>query len=313
MKRFAISAIAAAMVVLQAAAALAWSEREVATGGLHGTLTLPAGGATAPAVLILAGSGPTDRNGNFPGAFNDSLKLIAHGLAAQGIASLRVDKRGVAASAAAAPREEDLRVETYVADVISWIEVLRAEPTVSGVILAGHSEGALMATLAAQRAQIAGLILLAGAGEPADRIIARQLAVAGVSKTLQDTSRRITDSLREGRTVADIPRDLLLLYRPSVQPYLTSWLPIDPAAELAKVAAPALIVQGTTDLQILVEDANRLAAARPDAKRVVIDGMNHVLKIAPASRQENLQSYARPGVPLAPALLPAIVAFIRGV
>lgn len=314
MRWLATAAFGAAMTFLTMAGAhaQAWTERDVATDGLHGTLTLPEGGAPAPAALILAGSGPTDRNGNFPGSFNDSLKLIAHGLAAQGIASLRVDKRGIAASAAAGPREDDIRIETYVTDAVAWLGVLRAEPMVSRVVLVGHSEGALIATLAARRSAVAGLVLLAGAGESADRIIARQLAVSGFPPELQETSKRITDSLRAGRAVADVPRQLTLLYRSNVQNYLMSWLPIDPAAELAAAKAPVLIVQGTTDLQILVDDAKKLAAARPDAKLVIIEGMNHMLKEAPLSRQENIAIYAKSGVPLAPALVPAIVDFVRG-
>jgi pimeloyl-ACP methyl ester carboxylesterase len=310
MKWLATAVLGAVMALLAATAALASSERDVSVMGLHGTVTLPEGGARGLAALILAGSGPTDRNGNFPGAFNDALKLVAHGLAAQGIASLRIDKRGIAASAAAGPREEDLRIETYVADAVAWLAVLRAEPGVSRVILVGHSEGALIATLVAQRTEVAGLVLLAGAGEPADRIIARQLAVAGVPADLQETSRRISESLREGRAVADVPTPLTLLYRRSVQSYLMSWLPIDPAAELARIKQPVLIVQGSTDIQITMDDARRLSEARRDAKLVVIEGMNHVLKEAPLSRQENLQVYARPGLPLAPALLPAIVEFL---
>jgi uncharacterized protein len=75
--------------------AMAWTEREVSLGGLHGTLTWPDGSDSVPTVLILAGSGPVDRDGNLPSACNDSLKLLANGLADQGIASLRIDKRGV--------------------------------------------------------------------------------------------------------------------------------------------------------------------------------------------------------------------------
>ena len=183
--------------------------RDVAAGAepasLHGTLTLPAGTASASGVLILAGSGPVDRNGNLPGLPNDSLKLLAHALADRGIVSLRVDKRGIGASQAAGPQEMDLRFNTYVDDALAWVDVLRAEPLVSRVFLLGHSEGALVATLAAQRTKTAGLILIAGAGEPAGKIIERQLAAAKVPVALQDTSRRIVTALEAGQTVTDVP------------------------------------------------------------------------------------------------------------
>lgn len=311
MRKLATWMLGVAMSVVPMASASAWMERDVNRSGLYGTLALPEGGTPVRAVLILSGSGPTDRNGNNPAGANDSLKLLAHGLAAEGIASLRVDKRGIAASAGAGGREADLRIETYVADAIAWLDFLRGELPQSRVLLLGHSEGALIATLAARRTDVAGLILVAGAGESADRIIARQLAAGGVRDQLQAASKRIADSLRNGQPVTDVPPELLALYRPSVQNYLISWLPLDPAAELAKTRAPALIVQGTTDVQILPEDARRLAAARPGTTLVLLEGMNHILKEAPLERRANLATYIRPDLPLAPGLLPAVVEFIQ--
>ena len=304
--------LGAAMALAPIADADAWTERDVDRSGLYGTLTLPETPNPVRAALILAGSGPTDRNGNNPAGSNDSLKLLAHGLAAEGIASLRVDKRGVGASAGAATREDDLRIDTYVTDAVTWLEVLRGELAQSRLFVIGHSEGALIGTLAARRADVAGLVLLAGAGESADRIIARQLAAAGVPQGLQTESGRIAERLRSGQPVTDVPNDLLSLYRPSVQNYLMSWLSLDPAAELARVRGAVLILQGTTDLQILPDDARRLASARPDAKLVLIDGMNHVLKEAPLDRRANLNTYIKSDLPLAPELLPAIAEFISG-
>jgi pimeloyl-ACP methyl ester carboxylesterase len=312
MRIFAMWVLGAAMALAPIADADAWTERDVDRSGLYGTLTLPETPNPVRAALILAGSGPTDRNGNNPAGSNDSLKLLAHGLAAEGIASLRVDKRGVGASAGAATREDDLRIDTYVTDAVTWLEVLRGELAQSRLFVIGHSEGALIGMLAARRADVAGLVLLAGAGESADRIIARQLAAGGVPEGLQTESRRIAERLRAGQLVTDVPPDLLSLYRPSVQNYLMSWLRLDPATELARVRGAVLIVQGTTDLQILPEDARRLASARSDAKLVLIDGMNHVLKEAPLDRRANLNTYIKSDLPLAPELLPAIAEFISG-
>lgn len=294
-----------------AASAVAWTEREVGIQGLHGTLTWPDGMRTAPAVLIVAGSGPVDRDGNLPGATNNGLKLLAHGLAEQGIASLRIDKRGIGASRSAGLREEDLRFDRYVDDAVAWLALLRADDRVSRIVLMGHSEGALVATLAAQRAEVAGLVLVAGAGFPAAQLIERQLAAAGMPEPLRQASQRVASSLVQGKPVADVPAALGAFYRPSVQGYLMSWFALDPAKELAKVVGPVLIVQGTTDLQIEVADARRLAAARDGLTLVLVEDMNHVLKEAPTDRGANLLTYAQPERPLAPALLPAVVAFVR--
>jgi uncharacterized protein len=305
----------AAMAGPVAAAQMSWSEREVVVqadaASLHGTLAMPGGTEQIDAVLILAGSGPVDRDGNLPDAINNGLKLLAQGLASRGIASLRVDKRGIAASSAAGPREEALRFENYVEDAAIWLGMLRAEKRVAGLFIVGHSEGALVGTLAARRAAPAGLILVASAGTPAGVTIRRQLAAAGLTASLLAASERILAALEHGETVGDPPPRLAALFRPSVQPYLISWLTLDPVAELAKTSAPTLVIQGSTDLQVSAEDAAQLAGARPGIALTLIDGMNHVLKSAPAERAANLATYADPDRSLAPRLIPVIEDFLR--
>lgn len=306
-----ISLCAAAALSLPTADASAWSERGVALGELHGTITLPEG-KPSTAVLILPGSGPVDRNGNIPGMPNNSLKMVATGLADQGIASLRIDKRGVAESRAAAPREEDLRFDTYVEDAVRWIGLLRSQDGISSVAVLGHSEGALVATLAAQRADVSALVLIAGPGVPFAELLDRQLAKAGTPEALRAASRTISAKLQRGEGAETVPPELFALYRPSVQPYLISLLRLDPVAELAKARCRVLIVQGSTDVQIETADAERLAKARPDAKMAIIEGMNHVLKDAPPDRAANLKTYAEPDRPLPARLIPVIAEFLSG-
>lgn len=283
---------------------------------LHGTLLLPA--ERAPAVLLVAGSGPTDRDGNAhlsPQRIlrNDSLKLLAEGLLARGIGSLRFDKRGIAASAAPGLNEADLRFSTYVTDLRRWLALLSGQAGVTRVVLLGHSEGALIATLAAEEGGVAGLVALAGAGETAGVTIRRQLREGGMLPDQVRAAEHVLSSLEAGRPVADVPQGLAVLFRPSVQPYMMSWLPIDPVAEIARVPVPVLVVQGTTDLQIGVADANALAGAHKGAGLALIAGMNHVLKTAPADRSANLATYVDPALPLAPGLLDAVAGFVAEV
>lgn len=300
------------------AGALGWTEREVVTGewlaALRGVLTLPQGAERRPGVLILAGSGPVDRDGNAPGVANDSLKLLAHGLADAGVISLRVDKRGVGASRWAVRREDSLRLATYADDAATWLDVLRAEPLVSRVFVLGHSEGALVGTLAAQRRAVAGVVLLAGAGERIGAVMARQLAAGAMPAPLRAEAGRVLAALEAGQTVADVPPELAPLLRASVQPYLISWMALDPVAELARVAAPVLIVQGTTDLQVGVADARRLVAGRAGVSQpttlVLVEGMNHILRQAPLEREANFATYSDPGLPLSPGLIEPIAAFL---
>lgn len=280
-------------------------------GALHGSLVVPEGGARK-AILIWSGSGPTDRDGNSAlGLRNNSLKMLAHGLGEAGYISLRADKRGIGESAALG-NEADLRLETYVEDAVRWSRFLRDVPGVRRLFLLGHSEGGLIATLAAQRIDCAGLVLVAAVGFPAAQLLRRQLAGPGIDipPALLDEIRAIMDSLEAGRPVAKISDALAAQYRPSVQPYLISWFRYDPAAELARVTVPTLVIQGTNDLQVSVEDADRLAAARGEVSLLKIKGMNHVLKVAPNDREGNYATYTQPLRPLAPDLVGAITDFL---
>jgi uncharacterized protein len=280
-------------------------------GALHGVITWPAGTGTVPGVLIIAGSGPVDRDGNTPTLHNDSLLRLGRGLALEGIAALRADKRGVGESSGAMPRESDLRLSTYVRDTLAWSDLLRRQRRIGPLFLLGHSEGALIATLAAERESVAGLILLAGAGEPGSVVIMRQLADQHVPADLRQSAYAIIAALTAGRPAPPVPPALAPLFRPSVQPYLTSWLSIDPAAELARTDTPTLIVQGDADLQINPLDAGRLAAARSGTELHIIRHMNHVLRQVTLDPTANLATYDNPTLPLAPPLLPILTDFIR--
>ena len=129
---------------------------------LFGTLTLPEQKGPFDAVLIWSGSGPTNRDGNFLGHNNNCLEMVAHSLADAGYASIRADKRGIGESIAAVSDESDLRFETYIDDAVRWAAFLKQVPGVRHVLLLGHSEGALIQTMVAQRFEAAGLVLAAG-------------------------------------------------------------------------------------------------------------------------------------------------------
>lgn len=285
-----------------------WLENE--RGRLHGTLTLPDGEAPFPVVLMIAGSGPTDRDGNnplLPGR-NNMLKLMALELSGRSIASLRFDKRGIGGSAAAGIAEIDLRFEDFVADALAWTRLLQADDRFSSVVVLGHSEGSLIGMLAALESKADGFVSIAGPGRPAYEVIEAQLKAQ--PEAIQAESRRVLTELRAGRTVADADPDLAALYRPSIQQYLISWFKYDPARVIAQLKMPALIVQGTTDIQVPVSEGELLRAAKPDASYVTIEGMNHVLKSAPADRAANIATYGDPTLPLADGVIESLTAFV---
>lgn len=282
------------------------------TGALAGTLLRPAADGPVPLAVIVAGSGPTDRDGNtlgLPGR-NDSLRLLAQALAERGVATLRYDKRGIGGSAAAARAEQDLRFDDLVADAAAWVERHAGDARFSGVALLGHSEGALIGLQAARQARARAYVSVAGVGTPATQQLRRQLA-GRLPPELAARSEALLSGLESGRLSDDVPPPLMALYRPSVQPYLVSWFRVDPAAALAALPLPCLIVQGDTDLQVTPADARALHAAQPSCGLQIVEGMNHVLKSVPADAGRQQASYLDPTLPLAPGLADGIARFLR--
>jgi len=283
---------------------------DTGTGVLKGSLILPRSARPQPVVLFVSGSGPSDRDGNSPGARNAALQRLAEALGQRRIASVRFDKRGVAASRGAEPDESRLSVERYVDDLVAWIRLLQADPRFSRVILLGHSEGALIASLAADRVPVAGVVTLAGSGRPIDVVLREQLA-GKLSPAGLASAQWIIDQLLRGTPVPEVPRELLVLFRPSVQPYLISLFRQHPAQAFAGIRSPALIVQGTHDVQVEVADARALQRAKPDAELAIVPGMNHVLRIAPAAFRAQLPTYDDPDRPLARELSERVANFVE--
>jgi alpha-beta hydrolase superfamily lysophospholipase len=223
---------------------------------------------------------------------------------------VRYDKRGIGASKAAALDESQLRFDTYVDDAAAWIARLKADPRFSSVAVIGHSEGALIGMLAAERDGAAAYVSLAGVADRPGAILRKQTA-GKLPPPLAADNERILASLEQGKLAADVPPVLAAAYRPSVQPYMISWMKYAPAERIAALRMPVLIVQGTTDMQVDAGQAQALKAARPDAGLAIIAGMNHVLKEVAADSQHPLASYGDPALPLHPQLMPAIISFLR--
>ena len=289
-------------------------ELDIGSGTLYGSLVLPKSDKPVPVVLILSGSGPTDRDGNNPiGGRNDALKKLAWRLAQSNIASVRFDKRGIAQSQPATPDERQLSVDKYVDDAVAWGEKLKADPRFGKVFVLGHSEGALIASLAAPRMGAAGVISIAGTGRPVGALLREQLQRNHLPPAQLKRSFELISSLEAGRTDDNVPKDLEAVFRPSVQPYLISLLHYNPANAFAALKMPALIIQGTHDIQVDVKDASLLKAAKPDAVLTVINGMNHVMRIVPMDMKRQVQSYNDPNQRLAGELGDRTVRFITKV
>lgn len=282
---------------------------------LSGTLRETAGPRIAMA-LIIPGSGPTDRDGNNPLVGNaGTYRLLAEGLAEHGIASVRIDKRGMFGSRAAVADANAVTIPDYVSDTASWISAIRAQTGAPCIWLIGHSEGGLVALASAGAVEgVCGLVLLAAGGRPFGEVIRQQLRANPANAPLLAAGERAIDELTAGRRVAAdaLTGPLLQVFHPAVQGYLISAMAIDPAKLAAETELPMLIVQGGKDIQVPIEDGQRLKAAQPRARLVTLPTANHVLKHAAGdSMAENLAIYRAADLPLSEGVVSTIAEFMR--
>ncbi len=283
-------------------------EIPVEQGMLKGTLSQPKDMSKTPVALIIAGSGPTDRDGNNPMMKNNSLKMLADSLNLRGIATLRFDKRGIGESLIRDFREENLTFDTYINDAKLWLNYLKKDKKFTKIIVIGHSEGSLIGMNIANEAD--KFISLAGAGFPADEVLKTQLSAQ--PKGVKDYSFALLDTLKQGKTIQKVSPLLQALFRPSVQPYLISWFRHDPRLDLASLKVPVLLVQGTKDIQISLTDFQALRQAMPKAESIIIEDMNHILKIISGSdKNDNIKSYGNPNMAVSSILVETIEKFCK--
>lgn len=292
-------------------------EIEGPSGSLAGTMLAPEGETSAPVVVIIPGSGPTDRDGNNPmGVRAAPYRLLAEALAGRGVATIRIDKRGMFGSAAAAADANAVTIADYAADMRAWIAEGRRRGGASCAWLLGHSEGALVALVAAQEAGegLCGLLLVAAPGRPLGQVLREQLAANPANAPLLDDAMSAIDRLERGERVdsSGFHPALQGLFAPQIQGFLISLFSYDPAELAARSGRPTLILHGGRDIQIGDADARRLAQADPAARLVILPEVNHVLKaVASDDRAANLAAYGDTALPLAPGVADAIADFVR--
>ncbi|MGO4911449.1 alpha/beta hydrolase [Leeuwenhoekiella sp. W20_SRS_FM14] len=296
------------LVVICKTHAQEYTESEIRVNSfINGTL-LHAKSSKDTLAIIIGGSGPTDRNGNQRTAQNNSLKKLAEKLSKKGISTYRYDKRIFTLIQENALVEEKISFDDFVTDAVSVIDYFKKAGFIN-IVLIGHSQGALIATLAAEQRDISHLICLAGAGQSIDKLIVDQLEVQAPG--LVENAKQAFTDLREKNKSEKYSVGLISIFRPSVQPFMNSWMKYDPAEELSKINAPILLVNGTKDLQVTPKEGELLKNSNSNAKAVDIEGMNHVLKIIEGDELENSKSYNEPYRPVAEELINLIVDFVR--
>lgn len=313
-----IAAVLAAALTVPASAAPSGSETQLQAAGPYGPLTgtiFQSSKPQGPVALIIPGSGPTDRDGNSPlGVQASTYRLLAEGLAAEGISSVRIDKRGLFGSGTAVPDPNAVVIDDYVTDTASWVSLIRERTGAPCVWLIGHSEGGLVALAAARKVDnLCGLVLIASPGRPMGEIIKTQLRANPANAPLIAAADQVIDLLTSGQRVdvSNLPQPLLPLFHPAIQDFLISAFALDPSKLVAQIQLPILILQGGKDLQVSSFDAELLKAANPNATLKVLPDANHVLKdVEGDSPAENLAAYSASDLPLARGTVSTISNFI---
>ena len=276
---------------------------------LNGTLYAPIRqNNTTNLVILIAGSGPTNRDGNQIGLTNNSLKLLAESLVNNGIAVYSYDKRFFAQMAAGKLDEASLSFDNFIDDAKAVVLYFKNQQKYHSITIAGHSEGALIGMVAAN-GNADAYISIAGAGRPIDEVLLEQIGKQ--APFLKEEVEKNLATLKSGNTFELKNQMLASLFRVSVQPYMISWIKYHPQNEIKKLQIPSLLINGDKDIQVSVQDAQLLQQAKPDAQLQIIPKMNHIFKIIQGDDTENKASYTNPELPISTELTSIITTFIR--
>ncbi len=259
-------------------------------------------------VILIAGSGPTDRDGNQKGLTNNSLKYVSEALAKNDIAVFSYDKRIIAQMKSKTVNEAALTFDDFITDATSVLLFFKNKKKYNKIIIAGHSEGSLIGMIAANEKADA-FISLAGAGRTIDAVLVDQITKQ--APFLKEETQKNLNILKSGKTFELKNPMLASIFRESIQPYMISWIQYNPQIEIAKLQMPVLIVNGTKDLQVAVSEAELLKKAKPGAQIVLIENMNHIFKVINGDDAENMKSYSNPDIPISTKLTSTITTFVK--
>lgn len=273
---------------------------------VDGTLLTPKDIDKPILAIIIAGSGPTDRNGNQDFLKSNNLKKLAESLSNNNIATFRYDKR-IVKQIKNGNFDKNIMFDDFVTDAVSVIEYFKKTNSFSKIYIIGHSQGSLVGMLAAKD-RVDGFISIAGAGQSIDYVIIDQ-----IQKTAQmytDDTKRVFDMMRQGKTTPDYPQALSSIFNIEVQPFMMNWMQYNPQEVIKSLDIPILIINGTKDLQVTVEEANLLKEVSQNAELKIVEKMNHVLFIIEGDDLENAKSYNESARKISDEAVSAILNFI---
>lgn len=275
---------------------------------IDGTLLLPKTKEKISLAIIIAGSGPTDRNGNQQMLMNNSLLFLAEGLYKKNIATFRYDKRIVKQMKEGTLKEKEIRFDNFINDAIAVLDYFKKDSRFSKIYIIGHSQGSLVGMVAAQNGAD-GFISLSGAGQSIDEVIVDQLKIQAPG--LAENARTTFADLRANGVTDKYDPNLASIFRKDVQPLVYTWMKYDPKEEIAKLEIPALIINGDNDIQVQVSEAELLKDSKPEAEFKIIHNMNHIFKEIDGNILENSTSYNQENLPVMPELIDTISNFIK--
>jgi len=274
---------------------------------IDGTLLIPTTTDKPDLAIIIAGSGPTNRNGNQNFLKNNSLKKLAEGLTNNGIATFRYDKR-IVKQIRENNVDKNMMFDDFVSDASAVLDYFKEKGTYNKIYIIGHSQGSLVGMLIAKD-KADGFISLAGAGNNIGDVIIEQ--VAKTAPMFNKETERVIASLKEGKTTTDYPIALASIFNIDLQPFMINWISHNPSEIIKELKMPVLIINGTKDLQVSVDEAKVLKEANEKAEILLIENMNHVLFEIEGGDLENSKSYNESFRAISPKLLTSITAFMK--
>tara|TARA_R110002049_G_scaffold305723_1_gene503084 strand:- start:467 stop:1402 length:936 start_codon:yes stop_codon:yes gene_type:complete len=275
---------------------------------LPGTLSYNKELQPQPLAIFIHGSGGVDRNGNQGPQFQANyIKQLSEALNKNNIAFYRYDKRTATMSNMKFIMKE-LTFDKFIEDAKIVINKFKNDPRFSSITLIGHSQGSLVAMLASD-VGVDNYISLAGASKAFDITITKQIRIQN-GDSLANIAEHHFKELRETGNIAEVNPSMLAVFSKPNLPFIKTYAAYEPTEEIKKINIPTLILNGTKDIQIFEEDANNLHKAKPDAKLVIIENMNHVLKTI-TKEDDNKSSYTTPDFPISEELVNVITTFIK--
>lgn len=274
---------------------------------IDGTLLKPNEIEKPNLIILIGGSGPTDRNGNQNFLKNNSLKKLAEGLSNNEIATFRYDKR-IVKQIKQGNIDRNIMFDDFVTDAISVIEYFKKKQTFNHIYILGHSQGSLVGMLAAKE-RADGFISIAGPAQPIDDIIIEQ--IERTYPVFTNDAKRVLNSLKNGVKTDDYPIELAAVFNRDIQSFMMNWMRYNPKEEIKKLDMPILLINGTKDLQVEPKEAQTLHEAVPDSTLELIANMNHVMVIIEGDNLENSKSYNESFRKISPQLIEAITKIIK--